>query len=126
MTAQEIIKRVQEGGDPVTVVHDFLAEGVSGPDRHDPSPDEIAAKFQQLIAQTETQVPYLNSDYVDQVLSQLRQGAPADELIQLAAKNRQQYAGQANIGVGEFATWDAIHRALTKTFTDQLPPSPGM
>lgn len=124
MTVQEMIKGVAEGNSAIDVVHGFLEEGISGPERQDLSPDEIAARFQQLIQQSEAQVPYLNHDYVNQVLSQIRQGAPADELIQLAAKNRGQYQG-ANIQVGEFSTWDTIHRALTKTFTDQLPPNPG-
>lgn len=125
MKASELINSVMEGADPKVVVRQVL-EGISGPERADQGPDEIAAQFQQLIAQSEAQVPYLNHDYVDMVLSQIRQGAPMDELVALAQKNREQYAGDAKIGHGGFDSWDVIHRSLLALKTDQLPPNAGM
>lgn len=124
MTAEQLIESVAQGGDPTKLVREAINENVSGPERQDISPDQKMAMFQQLIQQSEVQVPYLNHEYVDQVLMQLQQGAPAQEMIALAAANRDQYAQSHNIGSPEFATWDAIHRSLTATYTDQLPPQP--
>lgn len=125
MKASDLINSVMEGADPKNVVRSVL-EGISGPERSDLSPDEIAGMFQQLIQQSEAQVPYLDHQYVDMVLSQIRQGAPMDELIQLAQKNREQYAGDAKIGHGGFDSWDTIHRSLLALKTDDLPPNAGM
>lgn len=124
-TAEQLIEKVVNGQDPLTTVVEAIEETVSGPERHDVTPEEQAAMFQQLIAQSEVQVPYLNHEYVDQVLGQLRQGAPAQEMVALAAANRDQYASDHNIGDTDFATWDVIHRSLVATYTDQMPPNPG-
>lgn len=123
--ATSLIERVAEGADPMKAARAAIEENVSGPERQDLSADEVAARFQELIAQSEVQVPYLNKDYVDQVLGQLRQGAPAQEMITLAQVNRDQYAGDHNLGSPDFASWDAIHRSLVATFTDEMPPNPG-
>lgn len=125
MNATQLINSVVEGADPKVVVRKVL-EGISGPERADLGPDEIAGMFQQLIQQSEAQVPYLDHQYVDMVLSQIRQGAPMDELIALAQKNREQYAGDAKIGHGGFDSWDVIHRSLIALKTDDLPPNAGM
>lgn len=123
-SANTIINRVLEGEDPSKVVAESLNEGISGPDRSDIDLPQKEAMFSELIAQSEQQVPYLNHDYVEQVLMQLRQGAPAQELIALAAKNRDDaMQSGANIGDPNFASWDAIHRSLSMTFTDELPPT---
>lgn len=120
--AENLVNSIKEGNDPSKVIKSFL-EGVSGPERRDISPDEKEEMFGQLIAQSEGQVPYLNHEYVEMVLGQIRQGAPAEELMALAQKNREDaITSGANYGDPEVATWDAIHRALTATFTDQVPP----
>ena len=124
-TASQLIEQVVKGSDPVQVARTALSEAVSGPDRHDVDWDEKEARFRQLIDQSAVQAPYLNHEYVDQVLSQLRQGASAQEMLALAQKNREQYAGNHNLGEDAYPTWDAIHRAITATFTDELPPSVG-
>lgn len=124
-TAASLIEQVVKGSDPTKVVRGALSEAVSGPDRHEVDFPEKEAMFRDLIAQSAAQVPYLNHEYVDQVLSQLRQGASAQEMLALAQKNREQYAGNHNLGDDAFPTWDAIHRAIQGTFTDQLPPTVG-
>ena len=125
LNAAGLIEDVMKGADPTIVVRNALSEAVSGPDRHEVDFAEKEALFRQLIAQSEAQVPYLNHEYVDQVLSQLQGGASAQEMLALAQKNREQYAGNHNLGTDMFPTWDAIHRAIQGTFTDQLPPSVG-
>lgn len=121
--ADNLIQAIKEGKNPHQAISSIL-EGVSGPERQDISPDQQEQMFQELIAQSEAQVPYLNHEYVDMVLGQLRQGAPAEELMALAQKNREDaLASGANFGDPDFATWDAIHRSLTATFTDQAPPT---
>ena len=124
-TAEQLIDQVSNGEDAMKSVIEAVNENVSGPERADLTPEQQASMFQSLIAQSAVQVPYLNRDYVDQVLSQLQQGAPAQEMIALAAANRDQYAADHNLGDANFATWDAIHRSLVATFTDQMPPNPG-
>jgi hypothetical protein len=123
--AAALIESVQKGADPVDVVRGALDEAVSGPDRHEVDFGEKEKLFRDLIAQSEAQVPYLNHEYVDQVLSQLRQGASAQEMLMLAQKNREQYAGNHNLGNDLYPTWDSIHRAIRGTFTDELPPAVG-
>lgn len=123
--ATQLIEQVLGGVNADEVVTGALAEAVSGPDRQDISPEQQASMFQQLIAQSEAQVPYLNHEYVDQVLLQIRQGAPAQELVALAAKNRDEAAKTHNLGDTDFPSWDAIHRSLMATYTDQMPPNPG-
>ena len=125
MNAAQLIEQVAAGADPTLVAKKAIDEGISGPERQDLTPEQQAEMFQQLIAQSEAQVPYLNKDYVDMVLGQLRQGAPAQEMISLAASNRDQYATDHNLGDSDFATWDAIHRSLVKTYTDEVPPNSG-
>jgi len=124
-TANSLIESVVQGKDPVVAVRDALSEVVSGPDRHEVDFAEKEKLFRDLIAQSEAQVPYLNHEYVDQVLAQLQGGASAQEMLALAQKNREQYAGNHNLGDDAFPTWDAIHRAIRGTFTDELPPTVG-
>ena len=123
--ASSLIEQVVNGQDPTRVVRSAISEAVSGPDRHEVDFAEKEALFRDLIAQSEREVPYLNHEYVDQVLSQLRQGASAGEMMALAQKNREQYAGNHNLGSDVYPTWDAIHRAIQGTYTDQLPPTVG-
>src|SRR5438270_602519 len=125
VNAASLIEQVVKGGDPTRVVRTSIDEVVSGPDRHEVDFAEKEAMFKQLIAQSAAQVPYLNHDYVEQVLSQLRGGASAQEMLALAQKNREQYASSPNLGQGAYPTWDAIHRAIQGTFTDELPPTVG-
>lgn len=125
VNASSLIESVVNGADPTKVVRDALGEAVSGPDRHEVDFAEKEAMFRDLIAQSEAQVPYLNHEYVEQVLAQLQGGASAQEMLALAQKNREQYAGNHNLGDNLFPTWDAIHRAIQGTFTDQLPPAVG-
>lgn len=120
-----LIENVVKGEDPTRIARNAIGEAVSGPDRHEVDFAEKEALFRQLIDQSARQVPYLNHEYVDQVLSQLKQGAAASEMLALAQKNREQYAGNHNLGSAEYPTWDAIHRAIQGTYTDQLPPSVG-
>lgn len=120
-----LVEQVVKGEDPTRVARHAIGEAVSGPDRHEVDFAEKEAMFRQLIDQSTKQVPYLNHEYVDQVLSQLRQGASASEMLALAQKNREQYAGNHNLGDNQYPTWDAIHRAIQGTYTDQLPPSVG-
>jgi len=123
MNTSAMIDEVVAGKPPTSVFRTVL-EDVSGPDRADLSPDGIASKFQELIDQSAVQVPYLNHDYVDQVLGQLRVGASAAEMAEVAKRNRDDYAAEgANIGTGDFETWDAIHQGLTKIATEALPPA---
>jgi hypothetical protein len=124
-SASTLIEQVMKGEDPSRVVRSALSEAVSGPDRHEVDFAEKERMFRDLIAQSAAQVPYLNHEYVDQVLSQLQGGASAQEMLALAQKNREQYAGNHNIGDDMFPTWDAIHRAIQGTYTDQLPPTVG-
>jgi hypothetical protein len=123
--ASTLIEQVVKGEDPTRVVRAALGEAVSGPDRHEVDFAEKEQLFRDLIAQSAAQVPYLNHEYVDQVLAQLRGGASAQEMLALAQKNREQYAGNHNLGDDAFPTWDAIHRAIQGTFTDELPPTVG-
>lgn len=123
--AATLIEQVVKGEDPTKVVRSALGEAVSGPDRHEVDFAEKEAMFRDLIDQSAAQVPYLNHEYVDQVLAQLQGGASAQEMLALAQKNREQYAGNHNLGDDAFPTWDAIHRAIQATFTDELPPTVG-
>lgn len=123
--AEALIEQVVKGQDPTTVVRSAISEAISGPERQDIDFAQREAMFRDLINQSAAQVPYLNHGYVDQVLSQLRQGASAQEMLALAQKNREQYAQNHNLGDANFPTWDAIHRAIQGTYTDQLPPSVG-
>ena len=120
-----LIEQVVKGTDPSKVVRSALSEAVSGPDRHEVDFAEKEAMFRQLIDQSAAEVPYLNHDYVDQVLSQLRQGASAQEMLALANQNREMYAANHNLGEAGYPTWDAIHRAIHATFTDELPQQVG-
>lgn len=124
-TAAQLIEQVAGGADPMQAAKSAIDEVVSSPERKDISPEEKESMFSQLIAQSAQQVPYLNHEYVDQVLGQLRQGAAASEMLAVAAANRDQYAKNHNLGDANFATWDAIHRAIQATYTDELPPNPG-
>jgi hypothetical protein len=121
----KLIEDVANGQDPTKVARNVIDEAVSGPDRHEVDFAEKEAMFRQLIDQSAAEVPYLNHEYVDQVLSQLRQGASAQEMLALAQKNREQLAANHNLGTNDYPTWDAIHRSLMATYTDELPPSVG-
>ena len=119
--AGTLIEQVMNGEDPTRIVRSVIDEAVSGPDRHEVDFPEKEAMFRDLIQQSAAQVPYLNHEYVDQVLAQLQGGASAQEMLALAQKNREQYAGNHNLGDDMFPTWDAIHRAIQATYTDELP-----
>ena len=125
VTATSLIEDVVKGADPVSVVRTAVDEAVSGPDRHEVDFAEKERLFRDLIDQSAAEVPYLNHEYVDQVLSQLRQGASAQEMLMLAQKNREQYAMNHNLGTNDYSTWDAVHKALQRTFTDELPNNVG-
>lgn len=120
-----LVEEVVKGADPTKVARTAIGEAVSGPDRSDIDWPQREAMFKQFIDQSAANVPYLNHEYVEQVLGQLRQGASAQEMLALAQKNREQYAGNHNLGDDMFPTWDAIHRAIQGTYTDQLPPTVG-
>lgn len=124
--SSNLIDSALSGVSSSEIIEKYLVDDVSGPDRTDLDGSQIAASFQGLIDQTAHQVPYLNKDYVDQVLGQLRQGASADEMAAVARYNRDQYTSEgANIGNGDFESWDLIHRNLISLATDQLPPVAG-
>lgn len=121
MNPTTLIDNVLSGKSPTEVLESFINEQVSGPERSDLGPEDIASMVQSAIDTHANGVPYIDYGYVDGVLNQLRAGAPFDEILTSVSRNRDQYAVTHNIGTPERDTWDVIHRALNSVATDQLP-----
>lgn len=126
MNVSQLIESVANGADPSVVARQLGEAETSGPDRKDVIPSEMASMVQAAIDKHANGVPYLDKGYVDAVLDQIRAGAGMAEISAVAARNRSQYIGKANVdGVdgGLFDTWNVIHNAVQAVMTDQLPPT---
>lgn len=123
---KEMIEAAAKGTHPSQIVDKYLKEEI-GPDRQDDiqTPADKDAAFRAQFARISSAYPYVDESWATRIADQIKYGEGIAELSQMAALNREQYAGTARIDVGgSFDTWDAIHRSLVATATNQLPPPP--
>lgn len=121
----ELVKSVVSGHAPERIV----SEAVSGPDRKDDfTSDEVKVReFTRIAAQCANAYPYIGPDWINAIADQLRSSDPAgmSELMDMARRHRNEYAGSAKIDSGgSFQLWDAILNGLLAVQAHQLPPPP--
>lgn len=121
MNIEPLVEAIMQGKDPVKVIDEQL---VSGPDRSDDikTPDDAATVFAAKANEIAGKLPYVDSSWLQTIATQLRSGASAAELADMALRNRDQYAGTARIDAGgDFDTWDTVYHALLAVPTEVVP-----
>jgi len=119
---RKMMEQVKSGKTPRRVIE----QSVAGPDRSDDinTPEAKATAFDKIANQLAVANPNVDKNWITSIGTQLRSGADAKELSDLAYRNRDSMAGKAKIpggAEGDFDTWDVIYRALNQSFTDQVP-----
>lgn len=122
MQFQDLVEARRKGAHPSELVEAGL-----GPDRMDDidSDEAKTREFSRIASMAAAGVPYVGPNWIDVIAQQVRQanGEGMRELVDMATRNRDQYAGLAKIDTdGSFALWDAILKGLLGVSTSQLPP----
>ena len=120
-----LVGNVLKGAHPMSVVD----EAVSGPDRQDDFTDDSVRvrEFQKIAGECANSFPYVGPDWVTAIADELRSNDPQAqaELVDMATRNRDQYAGSARIDAnGSFELWDRILHGLIAIQTHEIPPGP--
>ena len=123
MTFLDLVEQRLTGAHPSTIV-----EAGIGPDRRDDitSSEAKAVEFNRIASEAASALPYVGPNWIDVIGMQVRQadGQGMRELVDMATRNRDLYAGEARIDSdGSFALWDAILHGLLAVSTTQIPPS---
>ena len=124
MQFNELVEARLKGGHPSTLVEAGL-----GPDRKDDidSAETAAQEFARIASMAASGHPYVGPNWIEAIALQVRQanGEGMRELVDMATRNRDQYAGLAKVDSdGSFALWDAILKGLIAVSTSQIPPGP--
>lgn len=117
---EKLLESVALGSHPTQVVENI------GMDRQDDIQDDNSkvAAFQQIAGSIQQYNGYVGPDWITQIADRIRMGSEGvQELVQMAQKNRDQYAGTARVDCdGCWDMWDNVLKGLLAVRTEQLPP----
>ena len=124
MEFHELVESRLSGAHPSAVVESYL-----GAERKDDitSDEAKTQEFTRIAQMAASGQPNVGPDWIEAIALQVRQanGEGMRELMDMATRNREQYAGSARIdNDGSFVLWDAILKGLIAVSTTMIPPGP--